>query len=128
MPDIGISGLQEAQHGNAQMIAAIKPQGAFGQAVKDVLTSLHRYAVTITHRDTGTLASSERMVYSTTENRGMIYIDPGARNPRSGERPAVYAIHEENRGGSHMFFGRTIEEYAERAVMSALQNMYRQFR
>jgi D-aminoacyl-tRNA deacylase len=41
------------------MIAALKPDGPLGQAIKGAAVAAHAYAVRITHRDTGNLAGAE---------------------------------------------------------------------
>lgn len=103
-----ITGIQELQAWNIRAIAAMKPKGAFGQAIIWGTTEAHRYAVSITHVDTGALRASHRMAIEGLQGR--IYIDPNTRNPRTGESPAEYGMEEHARGGSHAFYGRTIEE------------------
>lgn len=103
-----ITGLQEAQARNNRRIAALQPSGEFGRAILYATTEVHRYAVGVTHVDTGSLRASHRMEVSGI--RGMVYLDPGAANPRSGQRTAVYGPHEHARGGSHAFYQRTISE------------------
>ena len=106
--DLTITGVQEAQRANLEAIAALRPGGAFGRAVVYATTAAHRYAVAITHVDTGALRASHRVEVSGL--RGRIYIDPGAVNPRSAQRPAVYGPYEHARGGSHAFYQRVVEE------------------
>lgn len=112
-----ITGIQELQDDNARSIAALQPKGALGQAVKHVTTGAHRYVVAITHVDTGALRASHRMEVNGL--RGRIYIDPTARNPRSGQRTAVYGEFEHDRGGSHAFYDRAADESGERLVREA---------
>lgn len=112
-----ISGLQELQDDNARSIAALKPSGALGQAVKHVTAGAQRYTVAITHVDTGALRASHRMEVQGL--RGRIYLDATARNPRSGQRTSVYGEHEHARGGSHAFYDRAAEEGGPRLVREA---------
>lgn len=112
MADLTIKGIQEAQRWNLRAIAALKPGGMMGRAVQYALVDLQRYAVTITHVDTGSLRASHRMAYSEGFGLylGRIFIDPNSINPRSRMRPADYGAAEEARGGSHAFYERTIRE------------------
>lgn len=105
-----IEGIQRVQAANNQMIAAMKPSGAFGRAIQYATTAAHRYAVAITHVDTGALRASHRMQLEMGSLRGTIYIDPSSRNPRTGQRPSVYGIFEHARGGSHAFYRRVVDE------------------
>ena len=118
-----ITGLQEAQRANLQAVAALRPQGAFGRAVIYATTAGQRYAVGITHVDTGALRASHRV--EVTGLRGRIYIDPSSVNPRSGERPVVYGVEEHARGGSHAFYQRVVDEEGRRIGERALQELRR---
>lgn len=119
-----IQGIQEAQQANLRAVAAFGKGGAFDALLADIVRGLHRYAVGITHVDTGALRASHRMRLERRRRRGMIYIDPDAINPR-GQRPAVYGPVEEKRGGSHAFYRRTVDEAAGRVVTSALRRFRR---
>lgn len=105
---VTIQGIQEAQRANEYNIAQLKPGGALGRAVQYGTILAHRYAVTITHVDTGALRAAHRM--SVSGSRGEIYIDPTATNPRTGERTAIYGPDEHARGGAHSFYERTERE------------------
>ncbi len=125
MSDIGLSitGLQEAQAENAKVIAALKPDGEVGQAIKDLTITGHRFAIQVTHVWKylgGGLRAAHRMEVKGL--RGRIYIDPRAVNPR-GQRPAVYGPYENARGGEHAFYDRTqemLEKDADNVVESKL--------
>jgi hypothetical protein len=104
-----IEGLQQAQDANLRVIAAMQPAGATGEATRWLLTAAHRVLVTITHVDTGAYRASHRMVL--TEVRGVIGVDEGATNPRTGKRVSSYAKIEEARGGEHAAYYRTAEDY-----------------
>ena len=121
--DLSIKGLQEAQRWNLRAIAATKPTGQFGVTIRDILTQLQRYEVSITHVDTGALKASERIEIMGLSGR--IYIDPSAQNPRSGVRTAIYGETEDLRGGSHAFGARTEREGAPPIINLALVQLGR---
>lgn len=118
-----IEGLQAAQAAVARAAAAAKPSGALGTAVQQATVSLHRYAVGVTHVDTGSLRASQHLTVART--RGEIYLSPGARNPRSGNRPAEYGVYEHKRGGTHAFYERTVNEHGQAALNAAGQAVVR---
>jgi len=111
--EFSIKGIQEAQAVNAKMIARLQPNGEVGQKIKDLTSSAHRYAVSITHVLTGSLRASHRMELKGL--RGRIYLDPSAINPRTGQKPAVYGYYENKRGGEHAFYDRTVEEFEQKS-------------
>ncbi len=123
-----VRGYQALQRANMQLMDAISPSGGLGEAVKQATIFLHRYAVSITHKITGTLASSHLMDFSSgglethwkgirfrSNAIGVIHISPLTRNPVSGERPVEYGPKEHRRGGSHSFYKRTMDERAVHA-------------
>ena len=119
---LSITGIQEAQAKNNRNIAALQPSGALGRAVQYGVIAAHRYAVGVTHVDTGALRSSHRM--EITGLRGRVYIDPSARNPRSRQRTETYGPYEHERGGQHAFYQRTINEQGpsiEQAMMGLVK-------
>lgn len=114
-PQLSIEGIQEATARNNRRIAALKPGGAAEEAARDAIVALHRYAVGITHvgkyEGGGALKSSHRMEVNGLE--GMVYIDPSSVSPRRTKRkyrPAEYGVYENERGGEHAFYARTVEE------------------
>ena len=109
-PRLTITGIQKLQRANADMINALKPEGARGRAVKYGLVEGHRYAVAITHVDTGALRASHRMKYNAAAATGTIYIDPSTRNPVTNALPAVYGMYEHGHGGDHQFYARVPAE------------------
>lgn len=119
---IDIQGLQEAQQGNQRTIAALQPSGAMGRAVQQMTLDAQRYAISITHVDTGSLRASHRV--SMNGNRGMVYLDETAVNPRSRAHPAVYGPAEHNRGYPHNFYERTVEERGKEISQDALNQVY----
>lgn len=118
---VTIEGLQELQAANAKMIAALKPTGAMGKVVQHVTAAFHRYAISITHVDTGALRASERMTVEFGGSaRGVVFVDGNNRNPH-GMLVDDYAGIEEARGGSHGYFGRTVRERGPSALKEAGQ-------
>ena len=113
-----IEGIQGAQQANLRAIAALRPSGALGQAIRGASLAAHRYAVAVTHVDTGALRASHRVHLRGLE--GVISIDPAAVNPRSRKRPAEYGVYEHARGGSHAFYERTVAEAGPRIASQAL--------
>lgn len=109
-----IRGLQQAQAAMNRRIAELKPTGALGQAVQRAGLMIHRYVLGITHVDTGALRASHRVEINGT--KGRIFIDPSARNPRTGAKPAIYGMIEHARGGKHAFYTRTKHEYGDTVV------------
>lgn len=105
-----IKGLQEAQQANQRRLAELKPSGALGRAVQYATAATQRYAIGITHVDTGSLRASHLVRLEAGGLRGVIYIDPNAVNPRSGLKTSVYGPTEHARGGSHAFYERTVAE------------------
>jgi hypothetical protein len=120
-----IKGLQEAQRGNLKAIAAVKPEGGLGRAVRYMAVDAHRIAVANTHVETGTLRAGHRIAQEAPA-RFRIHIDPSARNPRSGARASVYGVGEHNRGGEHAFYERTFHQgsaIADRAARYLLSEL-----
>lgn len=117
-PQLSIEGIQEVMARNNRRIANLQPEGAAGEAVRDMAIALHRHAVQITHVDTGALRASHRM--EVNELEGMIFIDKNSRNPRSKQRPVIYGVFEHDRGGEHAFYDRTIAEIGEAVKQRAI--------
>ena len=115
---VTIQGIQEAQKANEHNIAMLQPGGAFGRAVQYTVIQAHRYAVAITHVDTGALRASHRM--EVIGLHGRIFLDPTARNPRTGTLTSQYGPTEEERGGSHAFYERTAYEGGPSIVRAAI--------
>ena len=121
-----IQGLQEAQQDNLRMVAALQPRSGLGQAVHVATVYLHRAVVANTHVDTGSLRASHRMDFSFgSEPEGVIHIDEAGKNPRSGQRTAIYGPAEENRGGEYEFYGMTFEQEAEAAGQMGVDTLMR---
>lgn len=113
---LSLEGIQEVQARMLRRIAALKPEGTAGQAVRDALIALQRYAVQVTHVGkyvgAGALKNSHRIGYE-GGLEGTIYIDPSSVSPRRGTTkayPAVYGVYEHARGGEHAFYDRTEAE------------------
>ena len=112
---MSIRGLQEAQRDTLRRIAALKPGGAMEEGVRVGTLAAHRYAVSLTHVDSGTLRAAHRVVIRRTwinKVEGEVYIDPAASKPGLiAARPSVYGVHEHARGGDHAFYERTVREH-----------------
>lgn len=108
-----IRGIQEAQQANQRRIAALKPSGEYGMAVRDTVAELQRYAIAVTHVDTGALKGSHTMEVKGLWGR--IFISPSGVNPH-GQRPAQYGPVEHARGGSHAFYERTVAEHGQQVI------------
>lgn len=119
---VSIQGLQKAQEANMRLLAAVKPSGALGRAVKEGVTlALHR-SIARTHVDTGALRASHRGKLENA-SRGRVSIDANAAGARRGAKPSVYGPYEHARGGSHAFYQRVEQEDGStiaRAMMTAL--------
>lgn len=110
MPKPSIKGLQKAQQQNRKMIAALQPAGALGRAIQYGTAAAHRYAVQITHVDTGALRAAHRM--SIEGGKGTVFIGPGT-NPKGG-KPSIYGPYEFARGGEHDAYARTEAEVGDK--------------
>jgi hypothetical protein len=121
--ELSIRGLQEAQRLNARIIAYTKPNGPLSAVVKNATARLHRYLVGITHVITGAYRASQRMEFA--DQRGRLYVDPGAVNPRTNQRPEEYAVYEENRGGEHAAYRRTADEEGPKVQADAIDTIAR---
>lgn len=110
-----IKGIQEAQEHNLRLIASMQPRGAADRGVHKMVISAHRAAVVLTHVDTGALRASHRMS-PPSRGVGVLALDKTARNPRSGIATAVYGEYEHNRGGSHAFYDRTVNEFGDQIL------------
>jgi hypothetical protein len=118
--DMTIEGLQEAQAAMNQLTTELQPRGAYGKAVQFVTVGALGYWMRIVHVDTGAYRASGRMrVELSAQPRGLVFVDQAARNPRSGKLVRDYAIVEEQRGGSHAAFARTVNEEGPRLVQQA---------
>lgn len=114
---LDIRDIQTAMRENQAMIQKLRSGSGFRRALAFALPAAHRYAVSITHVDTGALRASHRMGYLGA-TRAEIYIDPGAVGPHGP--PAHYGPYEHARGGSHAYYDRTISEAGPRIADQAL--------
>ena len=108
MPDgLWIEGIQEAQAANNRMMAELKPENAYGRAIRKAVMVAHAGVVRRTHVVTGAYRASHRM--EARAMSGSVYIDPASTNPY-GSRPAEYGPVEEDRGGDHAAYLNTYIE------------------
>lgn len=103
-----IEGLQEAQAEANKLIAYNNRGGALEKGTRFATARLHRYRVSITHVDTGSLRGATRQ--SVRGLQGSVFVDGNARNSKSGVNVRRYAAIEEARGGSHAAAARTRKE------------------
>lgn len=115
---IKLEGFDKTQAAMLKAVKAVEPKGALGAAVKDAVVMVQAYAAQITDQDTGTLARSHLIQYA-GEASGFVYPSPYNINPRSNKPASYYAIYEENRGGGHAFYGRTVAEQGQAILTKA---------
>lgn len=101
-------------------------RGAFSDQIKRILRILRNYAMAITHQETGTLAHSHTVSYSSHLLTGYIYPDPKHIQPSRartlpGRSVQSYAHFEHARGGTHAFYERTYNEAAQDVVLRGLR-------
>lgn len=123
----GIKGIQQAQQANLRLMRAIKPQNGLGRGAYKATFSLHRYAVSVTHVDTGALKASHR-IGQLGPAKYRIYIDPASKNPRTGELPSIYGITEHRRGGEHAFYEISMRRYALKSAQQGATVIIREIR
>ena len=132
-----LRGLERLQAANLRLMRAINPRGGLGKGVKVATLHLHKYAVAITHVQTGTLKRSHIMDFGSGGVQtyrfgipivgkavGRIYINPSARNPVTGQRPYKYGTVEHAKRGSHAFYKRTVDERGKAAGARALAEVW----
>jgi hypothetical protein len=104
--EISVKGLEELQAENQRLMAAVstQPGGGMRNSMALALLQMQRYAIGITHVKTGRLKNS---IFVEQEARGNTLVGHIATN-------VAYAIHEEDRGGDHAFFARTVREEGPR--------------
>lgn len=120
---ISIYGIQQAQNAMLRTANAVRPQSGLGAAVKEATVAAHRYAVYLTHVDTGALRAAHHMAI--TGSRGQIYIDPAAARS-DGQRPSIYGPFEHERGNSHAFYAQTVDEYG-RQILNEASEAFRRY-
>ena len=122
---IQIYGIQRAQARMLRAIDAVRPAGGLGRAVWVATVAAHRYAMYVTHVDTGALKASHTMQVAGAHGR--IYISPTATRS-DGRRPADYGPYEHGRGGSHAFYQRTVQERGAEIAREAAMEIRRGLR
>ena len=122
---MNVEGLREAQEALRRAERYVSGAEGMQRVIGEAAMRAHRYAVSITHVNTGALKSAHRMRLGS--RHAEIYIDPGARN-EYGDRPSQYGPIEEARGGSHAFYRRTIDEAGPDIVRQAQADMARYLR
>lgn len=123
---VKLEGFDKAQAAMLKAVEAVKPNGVLGEAVKEALFMVQAYAAQITDQDTGTLARSHLIQYD-GGNSGFVYPSPYNINPKSHKPASYYAIYEENRGGGHAFYQRTVDERGQAILTKAGQRIIQAF-
>lgn len=123
MVRVTIAGVQAARAAVLDALAALRPVGALGEAVRAATLAADRYAVMLTAVDTGSWRASHRPQVAGLHGR--VFLDPSTTNPRSGTRPAVYGAVWEERGGSHAVYARTVNEAGQRILDESGLRLYR---
>lgn len=109
MIEFDISGIEAAQAAALRAVAAVRPAGGLGKAVRYIVVAANRFSVANTPVDTGSWRASHRPQASGTHGR--IFLDPSAVNPKSRSRPADYGpALELTRGGRYAVYKKTVEE------------------
>lgn len=131
MIDLSIKGLQKAQQANLQMIRAMRPSGALGRAIQYAGLTMHRHVVPSTPHQYGALRAAHRVENKPLQAR--IYIDPGARAPRSSERPSVYGAILHGHGmipglksGIRAFYAYSVQTYGAKVAKGAIREFKRE--
>lgn len=122
---VRIYGIQAAQAAMLRAVNAARPGNGLQAALKEAAPVAHRYAVAITHVDTGALRASHRIALRPT--RAEIYLDPAAQRS-DGRRPANYGPYEHARGGAHAFYQRVVDERANEIGEAAARGLARYLR
>lgn len=107
-----IEGLQKAQDRNLRRVAAMRRGAEYG--ARDAAIALHRYAVQITHVDSGAWRASHRVAVEGPYGR--VYLAPTARHPKSGTLVTTYANVWGERGGRLAIYRRTRAEEGPRVM------------
>lgn len=123
---VQIYGIQRAQARMIQAMDAVRPDGGLGRAIWAATVAAHRYAIYVTHVDTGALRASHTMD-SSQAGRGRVYISPTAVRS-DGRRPADYGPYEHARGGSHAFYQRVVNERGAEIAREAAMEIRRGLR
>lgn len=102
-------------------------RGIIRDTATSVLEDWVRYASSITHKLSGQLAQAHTYTYDSRRSEGHVYINDRIvyRTGRATLRwPKIYGPYEHDRGGSHAFYARTLQDrghLAESVGMRALQ-------
>lgn len=112
-----------------ELAGGTKYRGYIRDAIVGALQDLTTYAKSITHKETGLLASAITFEYNTSSMVGRLFISP--RYVRaSGNRlhfAWIYGSFEHARGGEHAFFERTVQERGPFTVARELNAKIRTF-
>ena len=104
-------------------------RGYFKAVMTAALQDLAAYVSSITHKETGTLASGIIWTYDTYSKKGRVFIAPWAIKVAGNKLQwaNVYGLYEHRRGGSHAFFARGMAERAPSTFARELDAHIRMF-
>lgn len=120
---VSIQGIQQTQAQLNRLAANNQPNSVVGAAVEGATQAAHRYAIYVTHVETGALKGAH--TYTVHGARGEVYIRPDAVRS-DGRRPAQYGPFEHARGGTHAFYARTVSEGAS-SIQAAAEAAVRRY-
>lgn len=100
MIESDLQGLQEAQSRLARLVQRVGAGSGLRAIIARAVLRAHRYTTMIVHVDTGRLKNSlfPRVTMQSNQAYGVVGTN------------VMYAPYEHDRGGSHAFFERTVQE------------------
>jgi len=111
-----ITGLQEALAANNKLLAEMQPGGLAGKVIQYGTAAAQRAAIQGTPVDTGAWRSSNRTKLNTGRLQGTVFLDPSARNPRSGTPVIQYASVWDSRGGQRAVYARVVSNAGQQIL------------
>lgn len=116
--EVTVQGYEQIQAANRQLLDAMRPSGALGQAVLYGAQQLAKGTTARVHVDTGTYKASQ-----TADVRGLVgtVYTASNRNPKSGAAASAYGPYEEARGGSHAAYATTFKDDAPGVMAEAIR-------
>lgn len=117
-----IKGLQEALAANNKLLAEMKPSGTAGKVIQFGTAAAQRASIQGTPVDTGAWRASNRTKLNSGRLQGTVFLDPSARNPRSGTPVQQYASVWDARGGQRAVYARVVSNDGQQ-IMSGMAAM-----
>jgi hypothetical protein len=122
---IQVFNLEDVDRGMETVITAVHHRRGLIAVQNAVLNVLYKYSVGIVHEETGALKSAigvDRLAGELRLDPSVIKTDP----PRRNQFPYQYGAAEHDRGGTHAFFKRAVDETQgsyESAAWRTMQSM-----